>query len=572
MVRRCLLVIVVMCTALSTGAAAASAAAAHAGVRTSDNLSHARATGTGAGQIACVIGTTPAHVWLVRTNGSRLRRLTHAAPGHFPDYYQSSPAWAPGGGRLTYIDFAGVTNDTGCRLWVVNADGTGAQRLLPDGVLGDPESIADVGAGPAWSRDGSRIAFVNIMNIQGDPKYAWFGLFVYNLKTGKATLAYREPAHLVIESLVWSADGKRLEFSVDNTWYADQHPGSVKLVSSLRSLNLATRRITMLATAPRGTIFTGLDRSPNGRTLAVSVSPETSGRAELLTGPMGAAPRHVVVRAAQPTTHYLVPSWSPDGTRIAYGAQTANGASVWIVGAHGQGDHKVLANAAAPAWRPVRSVSAAKLLSGSQPRSARRVKVTLSVRVLPAQMGFDGEPQPTYPSQVTVRLPRAWSGKVAAYGAGGMVLLAARDWKEGVAEVGVDGSVLVRLHAAASAAVKGSLTYTGDGVDVGGSWFDAGAYFPWIRAHWTSSGYGMLPKPKALAGLRTHFIGKRLIAFTVKAKSASWRIHGVAHTSLMPGKQTYPLFDRFELKSQPKYVGLATAVLKCFVARYHSRP
>jgi Tol biopolymer transport system component len=67
---------------------------------------------------------------------------------------------------------------------------------------------------------------------------------------------------------------------------------------------------------------------------------------------MGGAPSRTIVRAQYATTSYLVPSWSPDGKRIAYGLSSPNGDSIWIVGVDGDGDHKAILKASYPAWRP----------------------------------------------------------------------------------------------------------------------------------------------------------------------------------------------------------------------------
>ena len=207
----------------------------------------------------------------------------------------------------------------------------------------------------------------------------------------------------------------------------------------------------------------------------------------------------------------------------------------------------------------------------SSSSAATLVKVTLKVDVLPTQMGINGEAQPTYPASVTLRIAPTWSDQVAAYGAAGIVVLAPRDWTAGGARIGADGSALLTLHGTASAAIQGSLTYFSDGADVGGSWMDGAEYFPWLRAHWASSGFGSLPTPKARSGLRIDFIGKRLISYTIATakKGAKFQVSGVAHTSLMPGKRTYPSFDRLEVKLPASDHGLAIDILNYFVDRYH---
>jgi TolB protein len=306
-------------------------------------------------QIACVRPASMGRdIWLMSDTGVRLQRLTRSRSG---DYLQTSPAWSPDGKTLLYVDWEGVTNDTGARLWVVDADGRNAHRLMPDGVLGDMESIDGWDVSPAWSADGARVAFVNTMNLQGDPAYAWGCLAVYDTITQQANRLYRVPANWRIEGIVWSRDGGTIEFAIDNRILHSRQAkaGAVRragLMSQLRSIDVATGTVRTLATAAKGTIFTGLSRSPGGGWIAVTRTPWLGGRAAVQVAPIGGKPRRTVVRASSFTTRYLQPTWSPNGKRIAYSLSSPNGDSVWIVNADGSGDHKAIPRASAPSWRP----------------------------------------------------------------------------------------------------------------------------------------------------------------------------------------------------------------------------
>jgi Tol biopolymer transport system component len=69
----------------------------------------------------------------------------------------------------------------------------------------------------------------------------------------------------------------------------------------------------------------------------------------------GSRPRHVVPRFAEYLT-YAAPTWSPDGTRVAYvRVDNLHGTSeLWVVGADGSKRHGLAAVhfAAAPSWSP----------------------------------------------------------------------------------------------------------------------------------------------------------------------------------------------------------------------------
>lgn len=297
-------------------------------------------------QIAC---TFKNHIWVMNASGGDRRQITDSAA--YTPAGESGPAWSPDGRLLAYVNWAGVTNDTGCRIWVVDADGSNNHRV---NVLGSSESVLGT---PAWSPDGRRIAFVNLMNIHvGYPEKAWEAVFSYDLGTGETTQIYSATKGDVIEGMTWSASGLKIEFSVDNSsavQIGQINGRNVRLVSRLRSVALASHRAVTLARAPRGTCFMGIARSPNGRSLAVALSRWSgSQRSAILTGPMGGKPTHAVVKALQPSTVYQTVSWSPSARQLAYGIYTPNGYSTWMIGLNSKNDHKLLAGASSPAWRP----------------------------------------------------------------------------------------------------------------------------------------------------------------------------------------------------------------------------
>jgi Tol biopolymer transport system component len=96
-------------------------------------------------------------IYVVRSDGAHLRNLTNA-----PGSNEWGPAWSPDGTRIAFnSDREGMP-----QVYVMRADGTGIRRL------------SDVwGEYPAWSPDGDRIAFESYMGgttAFGDPDYDVF--------------------------------------------------------------------------------------------------------------------------------------------------------------------------------------------------------------------------------------------------------------------------------------------------------------------------------------------------------------------------------------------------------------
>jgi Tol biopolymer transport system component len=218
-------------------------------------------------------------------------------------------------------------------------------------VLGDAESIAANGAIPEWSPDGRRIAFVNVMGTQSAEQKTWFAIFIYDLDSQTATELYRVPDNWLVESLAWSADGRQILLTIDNE-IAAMADGGPKIKSYLKSIDVETRELSLGATATVGHIFVGLDYSPDGKTIAFTLSPFSSGLAGLLTGKAEGGKTHIVVSATDPTTYYGVLSWSPDGSRISYEVTKSSGQSVWVVGLDGKDAYRLVVRGSQPAWRP----------------------------------------------------------------------------------------------------------------------------------------------------------------------------------------------------------------------------
>jgi TolB protein len=118
---------------------------------------------------------------VVNADGSRLRNLTNTVTTSF-DF-----AWSPDGRRIAYLE----GSLGGAPLSVVNADGTGKQRLT--GPL-----MVDLGS-PSWSPDGRTIAFTG-------------GSVIYSVHTDGTGLREltRSPGFNFAPR--WSPDGRRILF------------------------------------------------------------------------------------------------------------------------------------------------------------------------------------------------------------------------------------------------------------------------------------------------------------------------------------------------------------------------
>lgn len=120
------------------------------------------------------------------------------------------PAWSPRGNRIAFVSDrvyevpggdGSMEVQAGLELYIMNADGTGVQRLT-----GNPE---DVSLYPSWSPDGSAIVYLNLAE-EGR-------LYLVNVSPGLG-----EPVNLTPEALWipwsprWSPDGRYIVFMGDD--------------------------------------------------------------------------------------------------------------------------------------------------------------------------------------------------------------------------------------------------------------------------------------------------------------------------------------------------------------------
>ena len=134
-------------------------------------------------------------IYVMNADGSGVTRLTGASEAS--DY---SPAWSPDGSRIAFASDRGDSQRVNSDIYVMNADGSGITRLTGNSDWDD--------GFPAWSPDGSRIAF---MSTRDDSRREMFSIYLMNADgsgvtrlTGSSEWEDAVPA--------WSPDGSRIAF------------------------------------------------------------------------------------------------------------------------------------------------------------------------------------------------------------------------------------------------------------------------------------------------------------------------------------------------------------------------
>ncbi|MFN8222779.1 MAG: hypothetical protein U0R50_05955 [Gaiellales bacterium] len=262
----------------------------------------------GNGLIVRVSGTSSSAYSLVtsRPDGSHERTITGPAR-------VAEPQWSPDGARLAFTRNG--------RVVVVSATGARAVDLAQ-------------GYNPAWSADGSEIAYNNIAD----------GIDVISADgaPGSRSLVVDEGAGDVSKwDPTWSPDGARIAF----TRGSGEHSGQIWLV---RADGTGARAVTH----SEGEIDSVPSWSPDGRWIAfqryVACAGGSCKDAVYVIHPNGTGVRRVVLNGASP-------AWSPDGTRLVFTRRLHGSSEVFTVRLNGRDLRRVTHNGISdlqPDWQP----------------------------------------------------------------------------------------------------------------------------------------------------------------------------------------------------------------------------
>jgi hypothetical protein len=239
-------------------------------------------------------GRAVASIWQLNRLGEN--PLLRFQPPHPPLY----PSFSPDMKKISFAAILSPTGDTDRGVFVVNADGSGLTTLFD--VPGAYDSA------PAWSPDGTRIAFESNADVAGaNPEH---DMEVWTMNPDGSGARQLTSNALRDEGPVWSPDGGRL---LAYTSGADDDHGDIHVMTSdgkhLRQL----------------TTFAGLDESPDWQAIP---APKTARRCgDAVSGGPGARDVRATGRALTcPRVLALARRWSRGRpTQISGFAVTSTG-------------------------------------------------------------------------------------------------------------------------------------------------------------------------------------------------------------------------------------------------------
>jgi Tol biopolymer transport system component len=258
---------------------------------------------------------------LVRPDGSDDHWATPQVP--LPkDGWQVHPDWSPDGSLLAFIADDAADGDKPPELWtrdlwITEPDGTDAERLL-DCAL--PCVTLDW---PAWSRDGTKLAFTAHDETGGG---ASFRLDVMDMTTRAVTTVAIASGPTAFAGPRWSPDGRRVVLEVQR--YTDLGPRGSLSGTAIAILDLKDPTPTPTVITDWALWATYPDWHPTEDLIVFSTRPWSAledGPSNLHTVRPDGSELTALTEFTNGQTRATQPTWTPEGTEIIFTAVEGTG-------------------------------------------------------------------------------------------------------------------------------------------------------------------------------------------------------------------------------------------------------
>ncbi len=224
-------------------------------------------------------------------DGSDLRKLTS---NKAVDAY---PAWSPDGTQIAFYSDRDLSSGFS-HMYIMDSDGSDERSLVSSSLISRRQP-------PAWSPDGSRIAFVT---FQSDPADGYVRRYIVHTvrPDGSGLTALGDAA----SSPAWSPDGTRIAFIREGAYTR----GGLYTMDP----DGGDRRLLWSFETDGGLWYNNLSWSPDGSEILYGISDARGGSMVpvVVVGVDGSEPRVLAERGSDWGRGGA--AWSPDGSRIAF--------------------------------------------------------------------------------------------------------------------------------------------------------------------------------------------------------------------------------------------------------------
>jgi Tol biopolymer transport system component len=276
--------------------------------------------------VTTVVGATPAgagavtpHVFTSDRDGDSeiYTRAVKGSPMKLTnnDAEDYGAVWSPDGKRLAFVS----TRDGDREVFVMNADGRNVRQLTSNTTTEDGAPVND--QAPAWSPDGTRIAFASTRD-GGEPEIYVMsadGSNQVRLTTTEVWVSDHTPA--------WSPDGQYIVFGSDRVSYENYE---------LFRMRADGTQVTRLTTTEEGVDDNAPEYSPDGTRIVFS-STRSGYQHDLFT--MNADGTDVRRLGGDPNLDDVFPHWTSDGTTVLFetfaGPEGRPSEDIWTIDSDG---------------------------------------------------------------------------------------------------------------------------------------------------------------------------------------------------------------------------------------------
>jgi TolB protein len=235
-------------------------------------------------------------VFVMDADGSGVRQVT----ADEEDLWSGQPTWSPDGKELAYVRGEAIASTVTSKygeLFRIELDGSGKRRLT----TGEPDTDPD------WSPGGDEIVFVRGVNLSSFEE-SNDDLHILEVATGRTRQLTRTPAGVYEAAPAWSPDGSRIAFARSTRGSQFDGTASVHVIGRdgsgerlVLDHKLYADTAYSLAWSPDGTSIAFETSSKLGCT-SISVVHVTTGSVRALT------------TCARPRESTVSPAWQPDWT------------------------------------------------------------------------------------------------------------------------------------------------------------------------------------------------------------------------------------------------------------------
>lgn len=251
-------------------------------------------------------------IWVMNADGTNPVQLTNDP---LPEVF---PAWSPDGTKIAFVRGARMSGEQ--EIWVMKADGTRQRQLT----FNREDDIM-----PTWSPDGRKIAFVRF--LLGDPPNG--EVYVMNANGKGERNLTNNPAPFEFKP-DWSPDGKQIAFDSDRDLSSDPEECGAA-VHTMRPNGKYLRRLTDVPQQAFSPAW-----SPDGEDLVFSDN-ACRGESDLFVMKADGTGFMQLFETLENEAHA---TWSPDGQRIAFGRVVLDdqgfvpgSGEIYVIGKDGEG-------------------------------------------------------------------------------------------------------------------------------------------------------------------------------------------------------------------------------------------